>query len=146
MHGRQKRKSRNHNQKRTTCAVCGTSQTTYLTRVYRDLVPLCPDCRMLSENEVDFRMGLAELKRCRTWDGFIIGKKRRRFEKLLNHRNSRVIELAKEMELEHQFRSRISAASKDHEPNLDLLVEDFQTWLDGRVERIAEACWEHLED
>ena len=101
---------------------------------------------MLGEDEVDFRMGLAELKRCRTWDGFIIGKKRRRFEKLLNHRNSLVIELAKEVALEDRFRSEISQASRNRDPNLESLVDGFQAWLDQRDERIPEACWDNLEN
>ena len=144
MHGRQKRNSRNRNKKRLTCAVCGSSHTTHPTRVFRDLVPLCPDCRVLSESDIEFRIGLAELKRCRTWDGFIVGKKRKRFERLLHHGNAQVIELAKEMELEDQLRSEISAASKSRDRRLDLLTEAFQDWLGERDQRISEELWDQL--
>ena len=99
---------------------------------------------MLSESDIDFRIGLAELKRCRTWDGFIVGKKRKRFERLLHHGNAQVIELAKEMELEDQLRSEISAASKSRDRRLDLLTEAFQDWLGERDQRISEELWDQL--
>lgn len=58
---------------------------------------LCRNCARLGAEELEFRSASRNLERCLTWEGFIRRKRRKQFERFLEHSNSRVRALAEEI-------------------------------------------------
>ena len=146
MHGRQKRGSKKNKQDRVSCSVCGATNAGHLIRIFSKLMPLCASCIHLSEEEVDYLSAVAEMRRCRTWDGFVPRKKRKTLDKMLHHRNSAVVELAAEISNEDQRRCRLSKASKERNPEFANMELEFQNWWEGRPERLSRQSEVVLEE
>ena len=146
MHGRQKRGSKQSKQDRVSCPVCGATNASHLIRIFNKLLPLCDSCIHMSEEDVDYLAAVAEIRRCRTWDGLIPHKKRKTLDKLLHHRNSAVVELATEISAEDQFRCRLSKASRERDPEFPHMEIEFQNWWEGRHERLSRQSAEVLEE
>ena len=51
---------------------------------------LCRDCAKLGAEELAYRQVLSNLERCVTWEGIIPRKRRKSFERFLEHENPRI--------------------------------------------------------
>ena len=58
---------------------------------------VCRDCAKLGAEELAYRQALRNLERCMTWEGLIPRKRRRSFERFLNHDDPRIRACAEEM-------------------------------------------------
>ena len=55
---------------------------------------LCKDCSKLGKEELEFRQARRNMERCFTWEGFLKRKRRKEFERFLNHSTPRIRDLA----------------------------------------------------
>jgi hypothetical protein len=58
---------------------------------------LCKDCSRLGASELQFRQDLRNLERLITWEGIIGRKKRKNFNRFLEHPNPRIRHCAQEL-------------------------------------------------
>jgi hypothetical protein len=58
---------------------------------------LCKDCSRLGASELQYRQELRNLERCVTWEGIIGRKKRKAFNRFLEHPDPRIRRYAEEL-------------------------------------------------
>lgn len=58
---------------------------------------LCKDCSRLGAPELQYRQDLRSLERCLTWEGIIDRKKRKAFNRFLEHPDPRIRQHAEEL-------------------------------------------------
>lgn len=71
---------------------------------------LCRDCAKLGVEELAYRQALRNLERCMTWEGIIPRKRRKCFERFLQHDNARIRALAEQMQEEDGRTRRLTRA------------------------------------
>ena len=58
---------------------------------------LCKDCSRLGTSELQYRQELRNLERCVSWEGIIGRKRRKAFDKFLDHPDPRIRQYAEEL-------------------------------------------------
>jgi hypothetical protein len=85
---------------------------------------LCKDCSRLGASELQYRQDLRNLERCVTWDGIIGRKKRKAFNRFLEHPDPRIRRYAEELaarDIEARALMRSLEYGDDFEPGDDYL-------------------------
>jgi hypothetical protein len=83
---------------------------------------LCMDCSRLGASELQYRQDLRNLERCVTWEGIIGRKKRKAFNRFLEHPDSRIRRYAEELtaqDIEARKLLRFLEYGDDFEPEED---------------------------
>jgi len=68
---------------------------------------LCRDCSKLGTEELAYRQTVRDLERCMTTEGIIPRKRRKTFERFLDHKDARIRAIAEEMRTEDARRVQI---------------------------------------
>jgi hypothetical protein len=115
-----KRKSRGH-----FCWCCGRIRPNQRFSGSGHAHHLCRDCSKLGESELQYRQDLRDLERLITWEGIIGRKKRKAFNRFLEHSDPRIRHYAEELAAE-DTRARVSLGSLGNDGHCEPEGCDFE--------------------
>ena len=92
-----KKKRRKHKRQGHYCWACGRYRANEKFSGRGHARHLCRECAKLGSKELAYRQALRNLERCVTLEGIIPRKRRKSFDRFLDHKNPRIRSLAEEM-------------------------------------------------
>jgi hypothetical protein len=138
-----KKRKRKHKQRGHWCWSCGRVLPNEKFSGKGHARHLCKQCASLGTEELAYRQALRDLERCLTWEGIIPRKRRKSFERFLEHDDERIrIEAEKMQFIDRHERQRMQweAAGKYEE-----LEEAAERWFDLEVTLSNGETWRPSE-
>jgi len=104
---------------------------------------LCKSCQRLPQEERDFRSERSNLYRCVTWDGIIPKKRRKPFNRFLQHADPKIRKIAQQLQREDQLeRARLNRDEREFDEfsgnvnlDFDIAASDWRWFDDDELAR-----------
>ena len=142
---RQKRINSSRQDATSSCWSCGNTHATSTSKIVGQLRRLCEDCVRIAEKDIEMKGRLRELLGYMTWEGTVPNKHRRKVELLCRHRYVEIARLAEELLTETSFKREMSVARRERNDGLlESITNDYETWIESRVERLGQEIAEQL--
>ena len=106
---------------------------------------ICRECQKLPAEQLAYHQAERNLERCRTWEGIISRKRRKSFNRFLEHSDPRIRKLAQEMLAEdRQSRRMQRVMAGDYDDLAVDLPEHFMPFVEGHAFEAEHEAAEEL--